>query len=191
MAGMSAEAAPKPIPMTFFLHGTQPLGEIDPDPVVGGSYKAMDTTAPSGAQSKSQQVLNYVGGPNTECAGNALFPLWVGTLGGEVSGPMTISLSTLSMGGAVEIRVFADIEAQACNEEFPKVAGSVTATAPAGQGKLEATIPNVKLKAKSSFMIQLSPVGLTPDQTRVFYDSTADPSSITFSCTPKDGKTAC
>ena len=201
MVGLSAEAAAKP--MTFYFHGSQPLGELDPTPPDISTFRTMDATAPTGADSKSHQLLNYVRGPNSNCAGNPLFPMWVGLLGGEVAGDVKVNFSAAGLpGGEVLIELFTDVEAQACNEEYPDPAASVTVALPAGQGKVEAVIKDVKLKAKGSFMIMFKPVVLVDDATagkfmtptsqgRIYYDSTADPSSVSFSCSPKAGKSAC
>jgi len=192
--GVSAQAAPKaakPIPMTFFMHGTETFGEVESN-IGTGTFMTLDQKAPGGSQSKSKQVTNYVGGPNTNCAGNSLFPTFIGELAGDVSGPMTITFSTYAAPGTqLNVQVFSDVEGQSCNADFPKVAGAIVVDVPAGAGKTTAVIKNVKLKAKRTFMVHFAPLPTSAGQARVFYDSTTDNSSVAFSCTPKAPKKTC
>ncbi|HVE64195.1 MAG TPA: hypothetical protein VNB94_10375 [Mycobacteriales bacterium] len=195
--GVSAQAAPKapkapkPIPMTYFMHGTQAFGEVESN-IATGTFMTLDQQAPTGSSAKSKQVANYVGGPNTNCAGNSLFPTFVGELAGDVTGDMTVTFTAWA-GPATQLnlQVFQDVEAQSCNADFPKVAGALVVDVPAGQGKVTAVIKNVKLKSKRTFMLHFAPLPTSAGQARVFYDSTTDNSSVAFSCLPRAPKKTC
>jgi hypothetical protein len=196
LSGSAADAAPakkpKPVPMTFYFHGVNRAGEAD-NPPTSSVTASMDTTKPSGADSKSKQITNYIGGPNTNCSGNNLFPVWTGPLTGEIVTDVRVTFTGIGAPSSrVWIRLFQDVEGLVCNDA-PKVAGSAIVDLPAGQGKVDVVIKKVKLKAKHSFQIQFSPTGELGDtsQGRIFYDSTADMSSVSFSCLPAVGKKTC
>lgn len=195
----------KPVATTLFLHGTEKFGEMESFSLVADGYLKMDTKAPTGADTKSKGITNYGIGPNTRCAGNTLFPTYVGDLRGKVTGDVKVSLNTLaSPGGAVEVRIWPDVASLACDSatsaDYIEPAGSVVVPLPPGQGKVEAVIEGVDFSAVSGLMLQVSPatidlpspVGrrpLPPFFGRLLYDSEAAPSSISFSCTPSSGKT--
>ena len=183
--------APKPIPMTFFMHGTDTFGEAGSN-LATGEYHLLDKNPSTGSSSKSHQVFNYVGGPNTNCAGNSLFPTFVGELSGDVTGDMTVTFGALAGPATqVNVQVFQDVEGIACNADFPKVASSLTVDVPMGRGTVTAVLKNLKLKSKKTFMVQFAPLPTSAGQARVFFDSTADNSSVAFSCLPRAPKKTC
>lgn len=198
-AGPAQAKKAKPVVTTLFLHGSSPLGEVDSNPV-NSEFQLMDTTEPQGTQSKSKQITNLFVTPNVVCAGNQLFPVWVGNVKGKIVGDMKLTFSAIGTPGTVLVRVWPDIGALMCNADYVEAAGEVEVDLPAGQGTVEAVIPKVNFTAKSSLMVQVSPFILvdTPDPTpfnvlgpfvsRVLYDSTTAPSSLEFTCIPK-GKT--
>lgn len=195
--------AKKPVVTTFHLHGSQPAGEAESDPVVNPVYLPMDATAPTGSTPKSKQITNLLVSPNTQCAGNQLFPVWVGKLAGHVVGDVKVTLSTLSTpNGKVDVRIWPDVNSSLCTsslagtDEYPKPAAEKTVDLPAGPGSTEIDLGNVDFTATGVLMIQISPtpgptVGpqatLTPFAGRVLYDATAYDSTITFSCIPTSG----
>jgi hypothetical protein len=198
-AGPAQAKKAKPVVTTLFLHGSAPLGEGDSN-AANNEFQPMDTAEPEGGQDKSKQITNYLVGPNVQCAGNTLFPVWSGTVKGKIVGDMKLTFSAAGTPGTVLIRVWPDIaEGPLCNEMMPEPAGEVEASLPAGEGTVEAVIPKVNFTAKSTLMVQVSPVILvdipdpggsllSPFFARILYDSTASPSSLEFTCIPK-GKT--
>ena len=187
-----AQAKPKPVLVTQYLHGTQDIGEVQGQ---SEGYGEMNSTPPTGTSARSYGITNYVGGPNTECAGNSLFPVWVGAIDGTPTGDMKVDLFLQTAGsGSFEVRVFGNVEEQLCNEEYPGVLASETVSFTSGQDKASVVIKKFNRKGKSfgSLMIQITPVLAAPPYiARVQYDSTAANSRITFSCLPKAGKKSC
>jgi hypothetical protein len=187
---MPAEAAKKkkkkkPVATTMFLDGTSQWGEEDQ--IANGTY--LKLTAAAGDGEKSMAVPNYVGGPNTECAGNSLMPVFVGGLSGRVVGDLKITFDAMSTPASkVEIRVWPDLSAQACNESYVPPFGATTVDMPAGQGTVEATIEGLDFTSQGGLMIQITPViGVPPSFGRVFYGT--ETSKIEFSCVPTSGTT--
>jgi hypothetical protein len=192
---------------TFHFHGAQPVGEAESDPAVNNTmYLPMDAAAPDGAEPKSKQITNGLVTPNTECAGNQLYPIWVGKVSGRIVGDVKVSLNTVSTpGGQVDVRIWPDINSSLCTSElagttdYPKPAAEKTIDLPPGPGTTEVDLGTVDFPAIGSFMIQISPTPLvdagpqkvlSPFAGRVLYDSTSFDSTITFSCVPKTG-TSC
>ena len=102
---------------TVYLHGTQQAGEAEaPDTWVGGIWMKMDGTKPAGDPPKSVFVTNYVGGPNTNCSGNGLLPVWAGDMKGTIKGTVTVALHTVaSPAASLEARLYPDANG-GCNE---------------------------------------------------------------------------
>lgn len=204
-----AEAAKKkkakPVATTLFLHGTEKYGEMESFSLLADAYLKMDSQAPKGTDTKSKGITNYGVGPNTRCAGNTLFPAYVGELSGTVTGDMKVTLHTVATpGAAVEIRVWPDVASLMCDSatttEYPEPAGSVTVPLPVGQGSVEAVLEDVNFTATGVLMFQVSPATmdvagtrrpLPPFVGRLLYDSEAAASSISFTCTPAAGKKTC
>ncbi|MDX6199111.1 MAG: hypothetical protein QOJ79_2262 [Actinomycetota bacterium] len=189
-----AKPAAKPVAITQYLHGTQQYGELQ-KPAGQGDYAVMDGKAPAGTSARSSGVTNYVGGPNTECAGNTLFPVWVGAVDGTPTGNATVDLFLQTAGsGSFEVRLFSNVGEQLCNADYPGTIGSETVTFTSGQDKATVVLKNINPKHKpvGSLMLQITPVlSAPPYVARVQYDATAANSRITFSCLPKAGKTSC
>ena len=188
----SAAPAKKPVKMAYFLHGTQDIGEIEAQT---GDYPVMDAKAPTGSAARSYGATNYVGGPNTECAGNKLFPVWIGAVDGAPVGDATVELFLETHGaGTLDVRLYADVDAQACNADHPTPIGSQTVTLADGQSKATVVLKNINRKAKpvTSVMLQVTPIPAAPPFiSRVQYDSTGAASKVTFTCLPKAGKKTC
>lgn len=193
-----AFAKPKPVATTLYLHGNEVIGEVENFAVTSsGTYFKMDSTEPSATEPKSKQLTNYVGGPNTECAGNDLFPVWVGDLNGTVTGDITVTFHTISTPGEVDVRVWPDVASQLCTNEtlgafdYPEPAGETRVALSPGPGTTEAVIEGVKFKAGAKLMLQLTPVVESPFFGRVLYDSTSYVSKIEFNCIPAKGAKTC
>lgn len=198
LAAPAFAAKRKPVTTTLYLHGSQVVGESESFSIVAPGYLPMDSSEPSGAEPKSKQLTNYVGGPNTECAGNELFPVWVGDLTGTVKGDVTVTFHTISTpAAAVDVRIWPDVNSQLCTQEtlgamdYPEPAGEVRVNLPPGPGVTEAVIEGVNFKAGSVLMLQLTPVVEGPFFGRVLYDSTDFVSMIEFRCTPAGRAKSC
>jgi hypothetical protein len=203
----AAKKAKKPVPTTFYLHGTEVVGESESFTLVADTLLPMDTTEPTGAEPKSKFITNYLGGPNTMCAGNNLFPVWRGEIAGTIKGDMKFTFHTVGTPGPVEVRVWPDVSSSMCSTDnpaspsdaYPDPAGAVTVDLPAGPGTTEAVIKGVNFKAAGSIIVQVSPVVavdipspggaiLTPLISRILYDTPEFASSLEFSCIPASGK---
>ena len=189
----------KPVKTTLYMHGTEPVGEVDE--LVNMEYLKMDTKKPNGATPKTIGITNYVAGPNDECAGNNLFPVFVGRLTGTVKGNVTVTFFNAGGPGSIRVRIWPDVTGQLCNQEtlgahdYPKPAGDAKINALPGENKI--VIKKVKFKALSALMVQFSP-GATVDVqgpryvppivARIVYDSPDFMTRIQFTCTPLRGK---
>lgn len=170
---------PKPVATTLFLDGESNFGEEDQS--VNSTFLKLAPEAGDGE--KSMGMPQYGPGPNPNCAGNSLVPVFVGPTEGRVVGDMTVTFDASSTGGNVEVRVWPDIGAQACNESYIEPAGAVQVALPAGSGTVEAVIEDLDFEAASIMMIQITPI--SPGYGRAFYGT--DASKVDFSCIPASG----
>ena len=96
LIGPVAAKSAKPQATTFYLHGTQPAGEAQMDETaLNSNWMILDTTEPAAGAPKSIFVTNYFRGPNTDCNGNGLLPVWRGNMTGKVKGDVTLTLHTV------------------------------------------------------------------------------------------------
>lgn len=186
----------KPVATTLYLHGNEVVGEVENFGLIAsGTFMSMDANEPTGAEPKSKFFTNYVGGPNTECAGNDFFPVWVGDVSGKVTGDVKVTFNSIATpGGVIDVRIWPDVASQLCTNEtlgafdYPEPAGEVRVNLPAGPGSVEAVIEGVNFTAGSKLMLQLTPDIASPFVGRALYDSTSYISKIEFNCTPASGK---
>lgn len=184
--------APAAQTVTYYLHGSQPAGEAEiSETWLNDAWMKMDGTEPAGSQTRSIFVTNYVRGPNSNCDGNGLLPVWKGELSGTVSGPIKLTLHTMATPGAViDVRLFSD-PTGGCNEAAqPPVAEQIGVAVPAGQAVTEVVFEDVTPFSPVASMaiqfnaslLQTTPGGpLThPGQVRILYDSTTAPTSLEF-----------
>lgn len=176
-----AKKKAKPVATTFFMEGVSQAGEQDQ--TGDGIYLKLQATEGSGE--KSMSVWGAGASPNTNCAGNSLMPVFVGTMKGTVKGDLTVSFKAAGT-GTLEVRVWPDVVGQACNEAYIAPAGSVQVAAPGAPGTVTATIEDLNFKALGAMMIQVTPTLVPPTAARVFY-GTAD-SKVEFTCIPASGK---
>ncbi len=207
LAPLSASAGKKakPVPTKLFLHGESVVGENDSFSLVAEGYLPMDSKEPSGAEVKSRQITNYMVGPNTQCAGNNLFPVWSGPVSGTIKGDMKLTFSTVGTPGSVVVRVWPDVGSSLCDSaatgtsDYPDPAGEITVDLPPGAGTVEAVMKGVNFKAIGSVIVQISPAVavdvpdpggslLSPVLARVLYDTPDFASSLEFTCIPASGK---
>jgi hypothetical protein len=175
---------------TLYFHGSSPSGEVDSAPglIDLTTFMRMDPKAPTGSEPRSK---GYVW-TNYQCAGNRLHPLWVGDLSGTITGDITVTFTSASAPQSIDIRIWPDVMAQTCNDDYFEPSAQATVEVPAGPGEVEVVIPNDRLIARAGLMIQFSPTSIatdTPGLGRIFYDSTNFASRIEFHCVPRQGKT--
>lgn len=163
----------------------------------------MDAKAPTGTSTRHAGVTNYAAGPNGSCAGNYLFPVWLGDVQGAPTGDAKVTLFLTSTGNAsLEVRLFADVEAQLCNADSPQPLGVGTAVMVPGESTLTVNIKGINKKNKmiKKLMVQVMPtymptigppLTLPPFVARISYDSTTAKSAITSACLPRPGKKTC
>ena len=174
-AGPASAATDGSATQTLYMDGTDQLGEVDQE--ASGTF--LQLNAAPGSAEKSMMIPNYVGGPNTECAGNSLFPVFVGDVTGRVTGDLNITFPAISEGGNVDIHIWPDVTSQSCDADYPQPAGTVRVALPTGQGTVQATIPALDFVAEDSIMIQITPtIGAPPYYARAFYGTPA--SNVTF-----------
>ena len=190
-----AKKKAKPVATTLFFHGHSPVGEPDgldgalAGAVTGTGYATMDTAEPSGPAPKSMTVVSYVGGPNTSCGGSFLSPVWVGKMAGTVVGDVKVTFDAISTpGGKVDVQLYPDLQAFACDLT---PAAQVRVDLPAGSGRVEAIIEDVKVPVIGSLMVQVTPVIDSAFMSRVLYDSPEYPSKVELSCIPSAGAKTC
>lgn len=206
-----AKKKPKPVATTLYLHGATVVGENDSFSLYNEAFLPMDKTEPAGSEPKSRWITNYLVGPNTQCAGNNLFPVWSGALSGQIKGDVKLTLNTVGTPGDVVVRIWPDVGtgASLCDSDLPTgptqnyvdPAGEVVVSLPPGAGTVEAIMEDVVLNAIGSVVIQISPVVavdipspggsvLNPFMSRILYDTADFASVLEFSCIPASG-TSC
>jgi hypothetical protein len=210
-SGLSAAEAKKakPVATSLYLHGATPIvGENDSFSLVNEAFLPMDKNEPTAAEPRSRWITNYLAGPNSQCAGNNLFPVWSGALAGTIKGDVKLTFNTIGTPGDVVVRIWPDVGqgSSLCDTENPAApadsyldpAGEVVVSLPPGPGTVEAVMKNVNFKALGSVVIQISPVVavdlpspggavLTPMFSRVLYDTPDFASVLEFSCIPASG----
>lgn len=206
-ASAPAAAKKKPrasVQTSLYLHGTQPVGELEAFvPVVHENLMTMDAT-PSDSDEKSKQITNYAAGPNTQCVGNNLFPAWIGRASGTVTGDVKFVFTSIGTPGLVDIRVWADVPggAEYCNETYVEPHAQALGVAlPAGEADVEAVLKGGPFDVKNTLLVQITPstmdVAGTPRPgtnlfvSRIEYDSESHRSALSFACTPPAGRKAC
>ncbi len=207
----AARKKTKPQPVTFYLHGPFPAGEIDYVETTANTLQAipdgfqpMDTTEPSDPTPDSMGLTNYVRGPNTECMGNGLFPTWTGDIAGRVTGDMKVYLNAVTAAATVDVDVFTDTTGIRCNSEatgaadYQEPVATTTVELTPGVEETEVILKGVDFSAGLNMVIMVTPasaaVGGEPvndpgTQGRILYDSADYASRIEFQCTPTKGKT--
>ncbi|MGH2818347.1 MAG: hypothetical protein ACRDJS_07815 [Actinomycetota bacterium] len=188
----------RPVKTKLYLHGTTPVDEADYG-ALADAYPRMDSKKPAG-EPKSKQITNYLVGPNDQCAGNNLFPVWIGEVSGTIVGKMKLTFTTVSTPGKLDVRVWPDVASLLCTSElagtndYPKPAAEVRVNLPPGGGTIAAVTKKVRFRATQSLMVQITPAAgpaegvLDPFFARVVYDSPQFASSLQFKCIPARGK---
>lgn len=187
----------KPVATTLYMHSAMPVGEVEStDGLLAGTYMTMDATEPTNPVPSSMQLLGPTPafGPNTDCAGNQLFPIWVGKVSGTVKGTMKATFDVVASGGTVDVRVWPDVQSLMCDggldgsaSSYVQPVGQQEVELPVGPGTVEVEFEKVNFKAVSSMMFQITPLA-SPPYGRVFYDSADFAARLEFPCIPASGK---
>ena len=188
-AAAPAEAGKaKPKKVKFYLHGTEPIGEVELINNFATGYFKMDTTKPADPAPKSVTGLWWKENFN-DCAGMFGIPVWTGTVAGQIKGTMKLTLHTINRpAGAIEVEVWPDVTSQQCatnnlaEGSYPEPVASETVDLPPGHDETVVEFKNVNFRATSSVIVQITPVG-GPASTRILYDSPEFASTFEFTCT--------
>ena len=189
-----------PVATTLYFHGGQYVGETEIPDGVNGLYRTMNTEEPTDPAPKSVELVAAGaagnGTPNPTCAGNPLFPVWVGEVDGQIVGDVKVSLDAVSLPATkVDVRVWGIVPGLgACDSGatmgYVDPGGEVRVDVPPGPGTIEALIKGVNFPAEGRLMVQFTPVLEGVTASRMLYDSTTTISQIEFSCVPSSG-TSC
>lgn len=180
---------PDPVEFVFHLHGDEEVAYTDDEVYATSGNQTMDT-APAEGDFQSRQFLNYVGGPNSACSDNALFPTWTGFVGeGTITSDATLRIDVAgSLGGTVEVRLWTDTGG-GCNEANVPPHAVTTANLPIGTGSFEVAIPAGGLDPTFELKVMLVPT--SPDaQARLLYDGADYDATLSFTCQPDAVETA-
>jgi hypothetical protein len=188
--GTGEDSLPAPIDVEMFLHGADDNEFTDDANALGGAAP-MDRTAPEG-DFESKQILNYVIGPNPDCTGNGLLPTWSGFVGdGTFVGDATLTFDVVgSTPGQVQVELWADQGAGACNEAYVEPDITTIVDLPAGSGTVEAAIDTDGFDPQTSILLVVKPVEQGPvsfqpqHQARMLYDGADFAASLKFTCQP-------
>jgi hypothetical protein len=173
---------------TFYLHGkASPVTEAHLNEMwLDGSWMTMDTTKPEKPEPSSMFVTNYFRGPNTDCDGNGLLPVWKGDFAANFKGDVKVTLHTVATPAVqMTVSLYRDptgtcsAEPPIGDAEAPKpVATDLIDVAP-GHAETVIVFKNVKFKSMASLALQLSiPTQTTPGQVRILFDSADFASSV-------------
>ena len=192
VAGKKKKA--KPVPVTLFFHGTEPVGEVDAvnNLTSGGNMQPMNTTEPTGSPSKSFPIYDAVATPNESCSGSSLFPSWTGSFSGRVTGDVKVTFNTIASAGNVDVELFVDAGPLSCNDTYVEPVAETTVDLPPGTGTVEAVLEGVNVPVGGILTVMINPRNLdAPAAGRILYDSATDASRVELMCIPNAGSKAC
>ncbi|HET7482634.1 MAG TPA: hypothetical protein VFK89_07225 [Actinomycetota bacterium] len=172
---------------TFYLHGRGPATEAYINETwIDSNYMSMDTTEPANATPSSMFVTNYFRGPNTDCNGNGLLPVWRGEYSAKFKGDIKVTLHTVATPAVkMTVSIYPDMTGTCTSappvgdsQAPPPVATSTIDVAP-GHGETVVMFKKVKMVAAASLGLQLSiPTQTTPGQVRILFDSSDFASNV-------------
>lgn len=172
---------------TFYLHGRGPVQEAYLNEAwLDDVWMTMDGTEPTDSEFSSIFVTNYFRGPNTDCDGNGLLPVWKGNFSGAFKGDAKITLHTVATPAVnMTVSLYADPTGTCTSNlptgtsEAPKPVGTTEVAVAPGHATTEVTLKKLKFKAAASVLLQLSiPTQTTPGQVRILFDSADFASSV-------------
>ncbi|MFN2389827.1 MAG: hypothetical protein ABR575_09525 [Actinomycetota bacterium] len=178
----------------LFLHGKGPVKPVQEAYInenwLDDVWMTMDATEPTAAEPSSIFVTNYFRGPNTDCDGNGLLPVWKGDFARKFKGKVKVTLHTLATPVApMVVSLYADPTGTCTSagtpatppSEAPKPVAQAQVEVAPGHALTEITFKKVKFKAIGSLALQLHiPTQTTPGQVRVLFDSFDYASSISL-----------
>jgi hypothetical protein len=171
---------------TLYLHGKAPVQEAYINEMwVDSIWMTMDGTEPTKPEPASMFVTNYVRGPNTDCDGNGLLPVWKGDFAANFKGTAKVTLHTIATPAtSMVVSLYRD-PTGTCTSNLPtgastapKPVAQTELEVPAGAGVTEIVFKKLKFKSVSSLALQLHIPNMTPGQVRVLFDSADFPSSL-------------
>lgn len=172
---------------TFYLHGKGPVQEAYANEMwLDSIWMTMDGTEPTKADPSSINVTNYFRGPNTDCDGNGLLPVWKGAFSGSFKGDAKVTLHTVATPATTLVAsIYADPTGTCTSNlptgasEAPKPVAQEEVEVAPGHAATEFVFKNLKFKAAASVLLQLHiPTQTTPGQIRVLFDSADFASSM-------------
>ena len=183
----------KPVATTMWMHGQNPIGELDGvqwfDEGAGGrSTMTLDGEEPTG----STKSMNFFSpGLNDQCTGLPLaFPTFDGDMAGTIKGDAKLFLNFASAPGELVARIWADQPVFTCNDAYVEPAAEVTFSVPPGQNEVEVVFEDLDLPVTHWVLIEvlaLSGTDYKGQVGRLLYDSPDAPSRIEFDCIPASG----
>ena len=184
--GGHAAAAPQdPVHVELFAHGVHSAGEAHVGDALRGRYMPMDKHAPTSDVPKSIGFTNVGVVPNPKCAGSPYFPVWVGEVGGHITGEVVFEFHVVSSpGGKVEVRVWPDMTTIGCDEDYREPSARTVVDLPVGSGEVTAIMGGVDFESATNIMVQVTPLMQGVTQGRVLFDSRQHDTSLSFDCTP-------
>lgn len=181
-----AEVPPQPTAVTYHFGGvgSVPADEANYNSTTSG-FAPMTGKAPTSTTTRSKQITNYVGGPNTKCSGNNLLPTFQGYLEeATVSGEVKVSVPAVGNGEQVKFAIFD--AATGCNDSWTPPLAVGDAKLPMGSGTLTGATFVATPKKVSTLIVMFYADTLTAAQGRISYGSTTASGTLTFTCTAKD-----
>ena len=171
---------------TLYLHGKGPVQEAYMNEMwLDSIYMTMDDTAPTKAEPASMNVTNYVRGPNTDCDGNGLLPVWKGNYVAKFKGDVKVTLHTVALpASSMVVSLYADPTGTCTSNlptgasEAPKPVAQTEVEVAPGPAATEIVFKKLSFKSFGSVALQLHIPNMTPGQVRVLFDSATYPSSI-------------
>lgn len=172
---------------TLYLHGRGPVQEAYlNESWLDSMYMTMDGKKPTDSEFSSVFVTNYFRGPNTDCDGNGLLPVWKGNFAGTFKGDAKVTLHTVATPATTMVAsLYADptgtctSNLPGAESEAPKPVGQVEVEVIPGHATTEIVFKKLTFKAAASLALQLHiPTQTTPGQVRVLFDSADFASSV-------------